>query len=62
MPEISFFFFDLEHLLKLFPKNDKNLQENLSEYEYKIQENMMQIRMNLFSEYGYKAEFNKALT
>lgn len=62
MPEISFFIFDLEHLFKLLPKSDGASSQNISEYEYKAQENMIQIRMNLFSEFGYKADFDKALT
>lgn len=53
MPEISFFFFDLEYLFKLFPKCDKEQHYDLAEYENKTQENMFQNRMNLFSEYGY---------
>lgn len=53
MPEISFFFFDLEQLCKLFPKCDNNQYKELEKYENEAQENMVQIRMNLFSEFGY---------
>lgn len=53
MPEISFFFFDLEQLFKLFPKCDTSQDKGVTEYENEAQENMVQIRMNLFSEFGY---------
>ena len=53
MPEITFVFFDLEQLFKLFPKCDKSQYKDVTEYENEAQENMVQIRTNLFSEFGY---------
>ena len=49
MPEITLCLFDLEQLFKLFPKPDKELNKKLLEYEQKAQENMAQIRLNLFA-------------
>ena len=39
MPEISLFLFDLKQLLQLFPKNNKELEYKIDEYETKTQEN-----------------------
>lgn len=50
MPEITLCLFDLEQLFKLFPRADKELNKKLLEYEQKAQENMAQIRLNLFNE------------
>jgi len=50
MPEISLFLFDLEHLFKLFPKEDKELNQKVYEYELKAFETMASIRLKLFSE------------
>ena len=58
MPEISLFLFDLEHLFKLFPKPNWQLQDKICEYEIKAQENMSENRSKLFSEYGYECEFD----
>lgn len=48
MPEISLFLFDLEQLFKLFPKEDKDLNEKFLEYEINAFEQMAKIRVNLF--------------
>ncbi len=50
MPEIALCLFDLEQLFKLFPKQDRDLNKKLVEYEQKAQENMAQIRFKLFFE------------
>lgn len=62
MPEIDFFLFDLEHLLKLFSGSNNNLQQDVADYECETHKNMIQIRMNLFSEFGYKSDLDKVLT
>jgi hypothetical protein len=59
MPEISLFLFDLEQLFKLFPKQDGQLKDKIQEYEQKTQEDMAEIRIKLFSEFGYKNEFDE---
>ena len=48
MPEISFLLFDLEHLFKLFPKENKELKQQIEKYELEIEQNMEQNRLNLF--------------
>ncbi len=60
MPEISMFLFDLKQLFKLFPKEDKELQRKIQEYEQQTQADMAQNRLNLFSEFGYESEFDNA--
>lgn len=50
MPEISFFFFDLQQLFRLFPKQDKDLKQKIHEYEMQLEEDMAQNRVKLFSE------------
>lgn len=62
MPEISFCLFDLGKLFELFPKENKELKAKILEYETSLQETMAQNRMKLFSSFGYKSEFDKALT
>ena len=62
MPEISFCLFDLGKLFELFPKENKELKAKISEYETNLQETMAQNRMKLFSSFGYKSEFDAALT
>ncbi|MBQ8668487.1 hypothetical protein IJ472_01810 [bacterium] len=62
MPEISLFLFDLEQLMKLFPKQDRQLRDKILEYEQKTQEDMAQNRIKLFSEFGYESEFDKVVT
>lgn len=57
MPEISLFLFDLEHLFKLFPKQNNNFKEKILEYEQKTQEDMAENRVKLFSEFGYDNGF-----
>lgn len=56
MPEINVFLFDLYYLFKLFPFADEDLTQDLEDYECKTQEEMAQIRVNLFSEFGYKKD------
>ena len=58
MPEISLFLFDLEHLFKLFPKQNFQLKDIISEYELKTQEDMSENRVKLFSDYGYECKFD----
>ncbi len=58
MPEISLFLFDLKQLLQLFPKNNKELEYKIDEYETKTQETMALNRAKLF---GYESEFETAL-
>lgn len=53
MPEISLCLFDLKQLLKLFPKQDKDLRQKIIDYEQKTQENMAENRLNLFKDFGY---------
>lgn len=50
MPEISFFFFDLTQLFKLFPKKDREFNRKIKEYEQQLEEDMAQNRMRLFQE------------
>lgn len=50
MPEISFFFFDLQQLFKLFPKENKEFNQKIREYEEQLEENMEQNRIRLFQE------------
>lgn len=59
MPEISLFLFDLEQLFKLFPREDKQLKDKILEYEQQTQETMAENRIKLFSEHGYKSEFDE---
>jgi hypothetical protein len=50
MPEISFFFFDLEQIFRLFPKEDKEFNQKIRDYEEQLEENMAQNRLRLFCE------------
>lgn len=59
MPEISLCIFDLEHLFKLFPKQDKALRQKILDYEQKTQEDMAKNRLKLFSDFGYQSEFDE---
>ncbi len=59
MPEISFCLFDLKQLFKLFPKQDRELEHQIEEYERKAYECMAENRVKLFSQYGYQSEFDK---
>lgn len=56
MPEINVFLFDLYYLFKLFPFWENDLDQDIEDYETKTQEDMAQIRVNLFSEFGYKQD------
>jgi len=49
MPEINLFLFDLAYLFKLFPNRDKDFEREIADYEQQTNENMAQIRINLFS-------------
>ena len=49
MPEISMFFFDLKQLLLLFPKQNKEFNDKIREYEAQLEEDMAQNRMRLFN-------------
>ena len=62
MPEIEVMLFDLTHLFKLFPKENKEISQKIEKFEHEIQENMAENRLKLFSEFGYNDEFEKALT
>lgn len=53
MPEISLCLFDLKMLFNLFPKQDKFLQEQISDYERRTQEDMAENRQRLFADFGY---------
>ena len=57
MPEISFCLFDLNYLFKLFPRENKELNEKLSEYENYTQQVMEENRTKLFNEFEYQSEF-----
>ncbi len=59
MPEISLCLFDLEHLFKLFPKEDKELRQRVLDYERKTQEDMAENRYRLFKDFGYESEFEE---
>ena len=61
MPEISLCLFDLKQLLRLFPKQDKELRRKILDYEQKAQENMAENRLNLFKDFGYQGEFDEKL-
>ena len=61
MPEISLCLFDLKQLLRLFPKQDKELRRKILDYEQKDQENMAENRLNLFKDFGYQSEFDEKL-
>lgn len=61
MPEISFCLFDLKQLFRLFPKHDRELEEQIDNYERTAQECMSENRVKLFSQYGYESEFDKSL-
>ena len=61
MPEISLCLFDLKQLLRLFPKQDKELRRKILDYEQKAQENMAENRLNLFKDFGYQSEFDEKL-
>lgn len=50
MPEISFFFFDLKQLFRLFPKQDREFNQKIREYEEKLEEDMEQNRIRLFQQ------------
>ena len=58
MPEISLCVFDLKQLLKLFPKENKELRQKILDYEQKAQEDMAKNRMKLFADFGYDSEFD----
>lgn len=60
MPEIYGCLFDLNQLLKLFPKQDKELRRKILEYEEKTQEDMAENRLKLFRDFGYDSEFDKS--
>lgn len=62
MPEIDVFLFDLSQLFKLFPKQDKDLNNKIQSYEQQLQEDMAQNRIKLFSEFGYSSEYDNALS
>ena len=61
MPEISLCLFDLKQLLRLFPKQDKEVRRKILDYEQKAQENMAENRLNLFKDFGYQSEFDEKL-
>lgn len=61
MPEISLCLFDLKQLLRLFPKQDKELRRKILDYEQKAQENMAENRLNLFKDFGYQSEFDEKI-
>lgn len=50
MPEISFLLFDLKQLFRLFPRENKELNEQIKKYEQEVEENMEQNRLRLFGE------------
>lgn len=50
MPEISFMLFDLQQLFRLFPKSDREINEQIKKYEQDLEENMAQNRLRLFGE------------
>lgn len=50
MPEISIMLFDLSQLFRLFPKEDKEFNEQIKKYEQEVEENMAQNRLKLFGE------------
>ncbi|MBE7713612.1 MAG: hypothetical protein E7Z87_07700 [Cyanobacteria bacterium SIG26] len=56
MPEINVCLFDLYYLFKLFPFWENDLDQDIEDYETKTQEDMAQIRVNLFSEFGYEKD------
>ena len=56
MPEINVCLFDLYYLFKLFPFGENDLDQDIEDYETKTQEDMAQIRVNLFSEFGYEQD------
>ncbi len=62
MPEIDVFLFDLKHLLKLFPKMETQDSRDIEDYEYEVQDDMLQIRINLFSGFGYDGKAEKVLS
>lgn len=49
MPEISFCFFDLKFLFRLFPKTDSDIRCEFAEYEQKAEQAMAQNRERLFT-------------
>ena len=57
MPEIYEMFINLSELLRLIPRKDEELKEKIEQYENKLEKNMAQNRLKLFSEYGYNSEF-----
>ncbi len=61
MPELDVMMLDLYYLFKLFPPADKEFDETLAEYEKNTNDEMYQIRLNLFSEFGYENKPNKVL-
>ncbi len=60
MPEIYECLFGLAQLFKCFSNNDKKFEQELDAYEAKTLDEMAQIRLNLFKDYGYKSEFERA--
>jgi len=48
MPELDLFLLDLYYLFKLFPQKDEDLNRQIAEYEIQTNEDMAQIRINLF--------------
>lgn len=56
MPEIYELFFGFGELLRLFPKQDRELAQKLEEFEAQAQEDMAYNRLKLF---GLESEFEK---
>lgn len=59
MPEISFCFFDMKYLLKLFPKMNDEVKDGLVHFEQTMENEMAQNRTKLFDEFNYEGEFQK---
>lgn len=59
MPEISFCFFDMKYLLKIFPKMSEKVNTEMNNFENSMEAEMEQNRTKLFAECDYEGEFQK---
>ncbi len=60
MPEIYECLFGLAQLFRCFSNDDKKFEKELNAYEEQTLDQMAQIRLNLYKDYGYSSDFERA--
>ena len=60
MPEIYECLFGLAQLFRFVSRADKKLDQELKAYEAQTLDEMEQIRLNLYKDFGYHSEFSNA--